>query len=74
MSTQWEGEFHSTSRMSAGLVGGALDTLQIQEKSLNLLADGSASGLEAVLLAVWALYLSAGASGSKTIRGVYTLF
>ena len=49
MSTQWEGEFHSTSMMSAGLVGGALDTLQIQEKSLNLLADGSASGSEAVI-------------------------
>ena len=44
MSTLREGEFHSTSRMSAGLVGGALDALQIQEKSLNLLADGSASG------------------------------
>ena len=49
MSTHWEGEFHSTSRMSTGLVGGALDTLQIQEKSLNLLTDGSASGLEAVI-------------------------
>ena len=35
--------------MSAALVGGALDTLQIQGKSTNLLADGSASGTEAVL-------------------------
>ena len=49
MSTLREGEFQSTSRMSAGLVGGALDALQIQEKSLNLLADGSASGSEAVI-------------------------
>ena len=35
--------------MSAALVGGALDTLQIQEMSSNLLADGSASGTEAVI-------------------------
>ena len=31
------------------MVGGALDTLQIQEKSSNLLADGSASGTEAIV-------------------------
>ena len=49
MSNLWEGKFHSTSRMSAGLVGGALDNLQIQEKSFNLLVDGSASGSEAVI-------------------------
>jgi hypothetical protein len=36
--------------MSAALVGGALDTLQIQEMSSNLLADGSASGTEAVII------------------------
>ena len=35
--------------MSAALVGGAFNTLQIQEMSSNLLADGSASGAEAVV-------------------------